>query len=127
MTTPRASGVTRSRDRGAVDVSIEMLFGLVLVLAVMFALFEATVYWHSRNVFDDAAAEGARVAAAYDGTCATGIAAARHELRQRASSWAAGAVVTCTDGPLVTVRIAGPTAGATGVRASVSEQAPRER
>lgn len=114
------------RDRGAVDVSIEMLFGFVLVLGVVLALFEATAYWHTRNVFDDAASEGARVAAAYDGDCPSGIAAAHREL-QRAASWAAGAAVTCDDGPVVTVRISGRSAGAIGLQTSVTERAPRER
>ena len=67
----------RYRDRGAVDVSVQMLFGSVAVLFALLLVFEAVAFWHARNVFDEAAAEGARVAAAYDGTCDDGVAAIR--------------------------------------------------
>ena len=118
------------RDRGAVDLSIEMLFGLVLVVVVLLAVFEAVAYWHARNVFDDAASEGARVAAAFDGDCDAGIAAARHEIAQRSASWADQVSITCTDGPTVMISIAGTTPGvlgdALGFRANVIELAPKE-
>ena len=68
-------------DAGAVDVSIQMLFGMIAVLFAMLLVFDTTSYWHGRNVYNDAAAEGARVAAAFDGTCADGIAAAEEFVR----------------------------------------------
>jgi hypothetical protein len=120
-----------SRDRGAVDVSIEMLFGGITVLMALLLVFETTAYWHARNVFDDAASDGVRVAAAYDGTCADGIEAARAALQRQAGSWARDVQITCTDDATVTVAIIGRTPGvvgdALGMRASVAETAPRER
>lgn len=119
------------RDRGAVDVSIQMLFGFMAMLFAMLLVFEAVTYWHARNVFDEAAAEGARVAAAFDGDCADGIAAARAVVQRTAGSWAGGVDVTCTEGVMITVTVAGRTPGvlgdALGFRARVSETAPKEQ
>jgi hypothetical protein len=121
----------RGHDRGSVDVSIEMLFGMLAVLAVLLLLFEAGAYWHARNVFDDAASDGARVAAAYDGSCAAGVEVARASIERHAGSWASGVDVTCLDGPTVVITIRGRTpgvlAGALGFTAQVSEATPRER
>lgn len=118
------------RDRGAVDVSIQMLFGMMAVIFVMLLIFEVSAFWHARNVFDEAAAEGARVAAAYDGTCAEGIVAARSLVRSAGGSWSTSVRVTCTDGPMVTVTVTGSTPGALGTigfKAYASESAPKER
>lgn len=119
------------RDRGAVDVSIEMLFGMLGMIAVLLLLFEAVAYWHARNVFDDAAAEGARVAAAYDGSCADGIEAARAAVARQAGSWASEVSIECIDGPMVTIVLSGNTPGvladSLGMQARVSESTPRER
>jgi hypothetical protein len=118
------------RDRGAVDVSVQMLFGLMAALFALLLVFEAVTYWHARNVFDDAAAEGARVAAAFDGTCATGIAAAQQMVQSHAGAWGRDAAVTCSDGPLMVVTVVGRTPGvlgaAMGFSARVSESAPKE-
>ncbi len=118
------------RDRGAVDVSIEMLFGMVVVLLVLLTVFEAVAYWHARNVFDAAAAEGARVAAAFDGSCAEGVVAAQAELARAGGSWARGARVSCSDGAVVVVAVTGRTPGVLGgmgMVATVAESAPKER
>ena len=117
------------RDRGAVDVSIQMLFGSLAVIMAMLLVFEVAAFWHARNVFDDAAAEGARVAAAYDGTCRRGIAAARERVQQAAGSWGETVRITCVDGPVVTINIAGRTPGLIGgaLVARTSESAPKER
>jgi hypothetical protein len=94
-------------------------------------LFETTAYWHARNVFAEAAAEGARVAAAFDGSCPQGVAAAQQWVQQRAGSWGRGATVVCTLGDAAVVTISGGTPGllglALGFRASVRDSAPRER
>src|SRR5687768_9190295 len=103
--TPCRRRPDEGRDRGAVDVSIEMLFGLLATLLVVLVLFEAVTYWHARNVFDDAAAEGARVAAAYDGSCAEGVAVALDSLRRHGGSWSSEASVTCSDGAMVAVTV----------------------
>lgn len=117
-------------DRGAVDVSIEMLAGLVAVLFTLMLVFEAASYWHARNVFDDAAAEGARVAATYDHSCADGIAVARRMVDRHAGRWAASVSVTCTEGALVVMTVSGRTPGVgamLGFRARVVETVPKER
>jgi predicted MFS family arabinose efflux permease len=76
-------------------VSIEMLFGMAGVLFALLALFEAGAYWHTRTILDDAASDGARVAAAYDGTCTGGIDVARAALSRQAGSWADAVDITC--------------------------------
>ena len=123
-------GPVATADRGAVDVSIQMLFGLMLALLVMLLIFETAAYWHARNVLDDAAAEGARVAAAFDGTCAEGVAAAQAVVLRTAGSWADDVNVSCVDGPTVTVIVSGNTPGvlgnALGFHAQATETAPKE-
>jgi hypothetical protein len=116
-------------DRGSVDVSIQMLFGLMASLLALLLVFEATAYWHARNVFDDAAAEGVRVAAAFDGTCAAGIEAAQQMVQLHAGAWGRGAQVSCIDGPMVVVTVTGHTPGVLGaaMTAHVSESAPKEQ
>jgi hypothetical protein len=120
-----------TRDIGAVDVSIQMLFGMVAVLFALLLVFDTSTYWHGRNVYNEAAAEGARVAAAFDGTCAEGIAAAEASVRQSAGAWARDVRVSCTDGPMVTVTVAGSTpgvlGGALGFSVRVSESVPKEQ
>ena len=119
------------RDRGAVDISIEMLFGAVCMLLVMLTLFEASAYWHARNVFDDAAADGVRVAAAFDGTCSEGVETALASVARQAGSWASDVAVECIDGPMVTITVSGRTpgvlGGSTGFEARAVESTPRER
>jgi hypothetical protein len=126
-----AASTATARDRGVVDVSVEMLFGMVAVIAVLLLLFEAVAYWHARNVFDDAASDGVRIAAAYDGSCAAGISAARTAIERQAGSWANDVDIECADGATVTIAVSGRTpgvlSGSVGLAARVSESAPRER
>jgi hypothetical protein len=120
-----------ARDRGAVDVSVQMLFGMIATLLALLLIVEAVAYWHARNVYDEAAAEGVRVAAAFDGSCDDGVAAAEAFVSMHAGGWGRGADVVCTDGPIVVVRVSGRTPGvlgaAAGFQASVTESAPKER
>jgi hypothetical protein len=122
---------THPRDRGAVDISIEMLFGMVGVMMALLMLFEAVSYWHARNVFDEAAAEGVRVAAAYDGSCADGVDATRVSIARQAGSWASDVTISCIDGPMVTIEVSGSTpgvlGGSFGFAAVVAESTPSER
>ena len=108
-----------------------MLFGMVAMLMVMLVLFETTAYWHARNVFNEAAAEGVRIASAFDGTCDEGVVAARAMVDRQAGGWASEVDVTCVDGPLVVVSVTGRSPGvvgdAFGALARVSESAPKER
>jgi Tfp pilus assembly protein PilV len=114
-----------------VDVSVEMLFGFVFLLMTILAIVEATAYWHARNVLADAAASGARAAAAFDGSCADGIAVARDSVRRRAPGWATRISVSCTDGPMTAITVTGRTpglvAGSLGFRAAATSAVPRER
>jgi len=122
--------VPTGADRGAVDVSIEMLFGTVVALLVMLLVFDASAYWHARNVFDDAAADGVRIAAAHGGRCDEAVAATRDAIEQHAGGWGRDATVSCIDGPVVSVTVEGSTpgvlSGGVGLRASVTESQPRE-
>lgn len=103
----------------------------MLLLLVVLALFEATAYWHARNVLGDAAADGVRSAAAFDGSCASGIDVARRAVSAHAGSWADGVAVTCADsGASVTITVAATTpgvlGGAAGFTATASASAPKE-
>ncbi len=119
-------------DRGSIDVGLETLFGGVAMIALVLLLVETVSFWHARNVFDEAAAEGARVAAAFDGTCSAGTSTARESIARRAGGWSSGVDIGCseTDG-IVTITISGRTPGvlfdAGGYRASVTESQPKER
>jgi hypothetical protein len=127
----RTAPSATARDRGVVDVSIEMLFGMVAVIAVLLLLFEAVAYWHARNVFDDAASEGVRIAAAYDGSCAAGVEATRTAIERQAGSWASDVEIVCIDGATITIAVSGRTpgmlSGSVGFAAHVSESTPSER
>jgi hypothetical protein len=111
-------------------VSIEMLFGMVGVLFALLALFEAGAYWHTRTILDDAASDGARVAAAYDGTCSGGVEVARAAVARQAGSWADAVDITCVDGANVTVVVTARTPGvlgaSIGLRATAMVSAPKE-
>ena len=117
-------------DRGSIDVSIQMLFGVMCVLLVLGAIFESTAYWHARNVYAEAAAEGARVGAAFDGDCAGVVRAASAMVADHAGSWGAGATVACTEGAVVTVTVSGRTPGllgaSLGFQARVRDVVPKE-
>lgn len=125
-------GVTgRARDRGVIDTSVEMLFGVVVLAVVVLGVVEATAYWHARNVFDEAAVEGARVVAAFDGTCRGAEVAATAIVERMASGWSDAVRIECVDGDVVRVVVSGTSPGllfgGLGIRARVVESAPKER
>jgi len=104
---------------------------LTLLLLVVLALFEATAYWHARNVLGDAAADGVRSAAAYGGSCDAGIAVARRAVAAHAGSWADGVSIGCVDdGDSVTITVRAVTPGVGGetfgFTATASASAPKE-
>ena len=107
-------------------MSVQMLFGAMAVLLVLLLIVETVVFWHTRNVFDEAAAEGARVAAAFDGDCADGIAAANALVERSASGWSSQVQIGCTNGATVRVTVKGRSAGLFGFRAQAIESAPKE-
>ncbi len=108
-----------------------MLFGALGVLIAMIAVFEAGSYWHTRAVLGDAAADGVRAAAAWDGSCASGVAVARRAVERQAPGWAAQVEIACVSGPVVTVTVGARTPGllgqAGGVQARASASAPKEQ
>ena len=115
-----------------VDAGLETLFGGVAMIALVLLLVETVSFWHARNVFDEAAAEGARVAAAFDGTCAEGTATTQALIARRAGGWSSGVDVSCSESDgIVTVMVSGSTPGvlfdAAGFTASVTESTPKER
>lgn len=118
-------------DRGSVDVSIQMLFGAMTVIMVILLVFEAVAYWHARNVYDEAAAEAVRVAAAYDGTCEAAVAVATDMVHRHAGEWSSTVSVECRQGDTVVVSVSGNSpgvlSGSFGFRVSASETAPKER
>lgn len=120
-----------TRDRGVVDTSVEMLFGVVVLAVVVLGVVEATAYWHARNVFDEAAVEGVRVAAAFDGSCVKARVAAAAIVERMASGWSDEVRIECTAGDEVQVVVSGASPGLLfggfGIRARVAESAPKER
>lgn len=131
MTSLELSGPRGRRDRGAIDVSVELLIGAVITASLLLLVVETAAHWHTRNVLADAAADGVRVAAAYDGSCAAGIAAASTAVARHGGSWAEGLRVDCRDGAVVTLTVAGRgpglVGGLLGHRAVVTSSTPKER
>ena len=109
-----------------------MMFGTVFVIALVLIVIEAVGYWHARNILDEAAAEGARVAAAFDGTCPQGEAESDRLIAARAQGWAQGADPNCREaGGIVTMTVSAGTPGfifgAVGFSVTVTQSAPREQ
>lgn len=119
------------RDRGAVDVSVELLVGAVLTASLLLLVVETAAHWHTRNVLADAAADGVRVAAAHDGSCAAGVAVTTSAVARHGGNWAEGLLVDCRDGSTVTVTVTGRGPGLVGSllghRAVVTSSTPKER
>lgn len=123
--------VRRGRGtRGAVD-AVEMLFLGVGLIALFLFVVELGAYWHAKNVLEEAAASGAQAAAAFDGDCADGRAAAAAFARERGGTWADTVSVTCRAGETVTVAIGarspGLVFGTTGFTVSARASAVEER
>jgi len=125
-----SGGHHAARDRGAVDVSISMMFASVATIVGLLVVVEAAAYWHTRNLYDEAASEGVRIAAAYGGDCDQGIDAATAMVQRHGGEWADGVEVECSDGDVVEVtvrgRSAGFLAGSSGYEVAVSAAAPKE-
>lgn len=117
-------------DGGAVD-AVEMLFLGVGLIAVFLFVVELGAYWHAKNVLEEAAASGAQAAAAFDGDCTDGRAAALAFARARGGGWADAVTVDCRAGDVVTVRVGarspGLVFGSTGFSVSARASAVEER
>lgn len=118
-------------DRGSID-SIESLVGGIFIIALMLFVIEVTAYWHGRNIYDSAAAEGARLAAAFDGSCADGESRVTELVAARNDRWADSMSVSCDrTSTNVTMTVSGHTMGllfgSAGYNVNVVETAPVER
>jgi Flp pilus assembly protein TadG len=120
----------RRRDDAGLVGAIEMLFLWMIMLAVFYFLVEVTAYWHVRNVLEEAAAQGAQVASAFDGDCNLADAAVRQAAR-RGGGWTRDLTITCTanDPVRVTVTASSPAIlfGATKITVVASTPSVKEQ
>jgi Flp pilus assembly protein TadG len=92
----------RGGDRGAAR-SVEMVLVVPILLAMVMLILQSAVWWHARNLVEQAAAEGARAAAAFDGDCADATADATAYVASVGGQWVGTPAVTCTEGTTVRV------------------------
>ena len=116
-------------DRG--DVSgVEILFSAMFLIALFLFLCQVVVWWHTRNILEQAAAEGARAAAAADGSCAAATPAAVGLAERIGGSWVDSTHVNCSPGTTVIVVVTAdtPMFGLPGtMHVSARATAPAER
>jgi hypothetical protein len=124
--------VQRVRDDRAMADGIEQLFaGFFLIIFFLF-ICQIVVWWHARNILEQAAAEGARTAAAADVDCAAAEDPAMALAERMGGDWVGSLEVTCIDTGLTsTVSVSARTPafflpGSLAVSASASapEEAP---
>ena len=128
----RRRRVDWSDDRGDV-AGIEVLFAAVFLIFLFLFLCQVVVWWHSRNILEQAAAEGARAAAAADADCSAAQPAAASLARRMGGEWVNSLTVNCrggdTLGAVVTVTVSAstPMFGFPGsLEVSAVATAPRE-
>ena len=125
---PGRHRVSWADDRG--DVSgVEILFSAIFLIALFLFICQVVVWWHTRNILEQAAAEGARAAAAADGTCAAATPAATRLAERIGGSWVESITVSCLPGVLVVVVVTAetPMFGAPGsMHVSAQATAPSE-
>jgi len=97
-----------SEDRG--DISgVEILFSAVFLIALFLFICQVVVWWHTRNILEQAASEGARAAAAADGSCAAAAPAAVGLAQRMGGSWVESTNVSCSPGTIVVVVVTSDT------------------
>jgi len=115
-------------DRG--DISgVEILFSAVFLILLFLFICQVVVWWHTRNILEQAAAEGARAAAAADASCAAASPAAVGMAQRMGGSWVKSTNVTCSAGAIVVVVVTAetPMFGMPGsMRVSARATAPSE-
>jgi hypothetical protein len=95
-------------DRG--DISgVEILFSAVFLIALFLFICQVVVWWHTRNILEQAAAEGARAAAAADASCAAAGPAAVGLAQRMGGSWVSSTNVSCSAGAIVVVVVTADT------------------
>lgn len=92
-------------DAGSVDISLEMLFVTAILLSSFLFIAQVTVWWHARNILEQAAADGARFAAAADNTCDNAASAAHSTATRYGGKWVNTITVRCVDGALISVQV----------------------
>jgi hypothetical protein len=98
-------------DRGLAD-GVEHLFAATFLILLFLFIAQVVVWWHARNILEQAAAEGARVAAAADGSCGDAPEAASSIADRIGGGWVESVSVSCggdSIGGLVTVTVSGST------------------
>jgi hypothetical protein len=121
-------------DRGVAN-GIESLFAAVFLIALFLFFCQVVVWWHAKNILEQAAAEGARVAAAANGSCSDASPAAVTLASRIAGGWVRSMVVDCgggaREGDIVSVTVRADTPAfflpgslSVSARATAPEEAP---
>ena len=99
-------------DRGDI-AGVEILFSTVFLIALFLFICQVVIWWHTRNILEQAAAEGARAAAAADAGCDAADPAASQLAARMGGSWVNSMTVACggdgADGSIVTVTVSAST------------------
>src|SRR4051812_44258500 len=124
----RRGRINWSDDRGDI-AGVEILFSTVFLIALFLFICQVVVWWHTRNILEQAAAEGARAAAAADGSCTAAGPAAVGLAERIGGRWVESTNVTCGAGAIVVVVVTAntPMFGLPGtLRVSARATAPAE-
>ena len=81
---------------------------MFLIMLFLF-ICQVVVWWHTRNILEQAAAEGARAAAAADASCAAAGPAAVGMATRMGGSWVTSTDVSCASGSIVVVVVTADT------------------
>ena len=99
-------------ERGDVP-GVEILFSTVFLIALFLFFCQVVIWWHTRNILEQAAAEGARAAAAADAGCEAADPAASRLAARMGGSWVNSMTVTCggdgPDGSIVRITVSADT------------------
>src|SRR5262245_23761264 len=99
-------------DRGDV-AGVEILFATVFLIALFLFICQVVVWWHTRNILEQAAAEAARAAAAADASCDAADPAAAGLASRMGGGWVDTLTVTCggdgVEGSIITVTVSAST------------------
>jgi len=95
-------------DRGDI-AGVEILFSTVFLIAMFLFVCQVVIWWHTRNILEQAAAEGARAAAAADATCDAAEPAASRLAVRMGGNWVNSMTIDCVgdgaDGSIVHVTV----------------------
>jgi TadE-like protein len=123
------------RDDRGISSSVEQLFAFVFLMMLFLFFAQVVVWWHARNILEQAAAEGARVAAAADGSCVDAGPAATSIATRIGGGWVRSLDVKCvggtTEGELISVTVTAETPAfflpgslSVSARANAPEESP---